>query len=216
MNKKIAAAACGLLMSSGIALAQDDMSFYVGGELGYNKHGYASELKDDLASYWTPTVGTAKTKVPTGGLLLGGKFHENFGAEVGYTFFKKAKVDWTNGFNTDYIKANNMYLDLLGYMPIDTCFDLIGAVGVGRFKLKYNDNNAVGLDSSKAKAGFRLGFGAQYKIDEHFAVRGMVRYQRANITFNTNPIVNNVAQGSRDTKAYKSSTSISLGLTYTI
>jgi opacity protein-like surface antigen len=204
MNKKILAAACGLLVSSGFALAQDDMNFYVGGELGYNRHGYTSEFKDSISN----NGGTLKSKnVPTLGLLIGGKFHENFGAEIGYTFFKKSKVDWnTAGWSNDNVKANNMYLDLLGYMPVDTCFDLIGAVGVGRMKIKTVDNNAgngIG-DSSKGKAGFRLGVGAQYKFDDHFAARAMVRYQRANI------------KDSTDSKLYKSATSINLGLTYTI
>ena len=200
MNKKILAAACGLLMSSGFALAHDDMNFYVGGELGYNKHGYASEFKDEISN----DQGSIKSKVPTGTLLIGGKFHENFGAEVGYTFFKKAKVEMPN-LNTNYIKTNNMYLDLLGYMPVDSCFDLIGAVGIGRIKVKLEDNsNANNISFSKGKVGFRLGAGAQYKFDDHFAARAMVRYQKANI------------KGANDVKAYKSATSIGLGLTYTI
>lgn len=208
MNKKILAAACGLVMSSGFVFAHDDMNFYVGGDVGYSKHGYASEFKNALASY-PGSAGTAKTKAPTVGLFVGGKFHENFGAEIGYTFFKKAKVDWTGTWNTDYIKANNIYADLLGYMPVDTCFDLIGSVGMGRMKIKFNTNNgadaANNYDSfSKGKVGFRLGAGAQYKFDDHFATRVMVRYQRANI------------KGVNDIKAYKSNTSVNLGLTYTI
>lgn len=203
MNKKILAAACGLLVSSGFALAHDDMNFYVGADLGYTKHSYGDGLKD-YVSAWN---GNAKTKAPNMGVFVGGKFHENFGAELGYTFYKKAKVDWTAGWNTDYIKANNIYADLLGYMPIDTCFDLLGSVGVGRMKLKYDDNNASGIDIGKGKVGFRLGAGAQYKFDDHFAARAMVRYQRANIKGTVN---------ATEGKVYKAATSFHLGLTYTI
>ena len=196
MNKKIIAAVCGLLVS-GYAAA-DDMKYYVGGDLGYNKLGYFSEVKD----YVSGLNGTIKSKVPSAGLVAGIKFHENFGAEVGYTFFKKAKAE---GANYDAnLKLNNLHLDLLGYMPIDKGFDLVGLVGVGRMNLKERGelNGNTVLDEKQNKIGFRLGAGAQYNIDEHFATRLMVKYQKV---------------GGKDNKKFvKHVTSLGLGLTYTI
>lgn len=196
MNKKILAAACGLVISSGFAMA-DDMNFYVGGDLGYSKHGYSSELKDTVAL----ANGKIKSKVPTFGLFVGGKFHENFGAEIGYTFFKKAKITFPVAALDSSIKTDNMYADALGYMPVASCCDLIGSVGIGRIKLKAS---GVALNGSEHKVGFRLGAGAQYKFADHFAARAMIRYQNANIKANNG------------TKLYKNNTAINLGLTYTI
>ena len=203
MNKKIIAAACGLLIGSSFAFA-DDMNFYVGGDFGYNKLGYASDFKDEVTS--DPINGKAKSKVPSFGLLAGAMFHENVGAELGYTFYKKAKITGT-GLNDEAIKLSNIHLDLLGYMPVDKNFELVGLVGFGRMRLKESgDANDNAINEKAKKMGFRLGAGVQYNIDNHFAVRGMVKYQKANLK----------SKEVTDYKFMKHTTSLNLGVTYTI
>ena len=218
MNKKILAAACGLLVS-GVVCA-DDMKFYVGGDLGYNKYKYGSNIKQD--NDFLKNIGasvTEKSKTPSFGVLAGLRYCENFGAELGYTFYKKVKYNISfagiDVLNDSSFKVNNMHVDLLGYMPIGNDFELIGALGVGRTRTKADvSTNALGdaalamagedpIRPSKInKVGLRAGLGAQYNIDEHFAARAMVRFQK-------------VGKKS-DMEVIKSMTSFNLGLTYTI
>lgn len=199
MKKKLIAAACGLLVS-GVVCA-DDMKFYVGGDLGYNKLGYYNDLKNYIGSF---TGGKIKSKVPSLGLLGGINFHENFGAEVGYDFYRKAKASFTN-YAGDYgMKLQNMHLDVLGYVPFNQCFDFVGSVGVGQARVKeINDTWSNGNSGEKYnKIGFRLGAGMQYNIDCNFAARAMVGYQQVGKK-NSLPWLQNL-------------TSVKLGLTYTI
>lgn len=194
MNKKIiAAAACGALLS-GIVCA-DDMKFYVGGDLGYNKLGYTSDFKqfNSLAGI------KDKSKSPSATIVVGVRTHENFGAEVGYTFYKKVKFNSIATGNEVYnIKLNDIHVDLLGYMPINECFEVIGSFGAGRYNQK--ETYVVGQNTKESLGALRLGAGVQYKFDEHFATRAMVRY---NVLGTKNQDIKNV-------------TSLNLGLTYTI
>jgi opacity protein-like surface antigen len=202
MNKKIiAAAACGLLVS-GVALADDNLNFYVGGDLGYNKVGLTSYFKTTMDADGS----TFKTKAPSLALRFGARPHENFGAEVGYVFNKKLKYS-TDGYDDGYMKSNSYYIDLLGYMPIDQCFELVGSIGMGRINTKTDDNFATAYDDKNiASSALRFGGGIQYKIDDHFATSLMARYQT----------IGAYKSASENQNVVKRITSLHLGLTYTI
>ena len=150
------------------------MKFYVGAETGFNKLGYYSSLKNTLST----NSASLKSKIPSIGFLGGVNFQENFGVEAGYTFYKKAKMSApaTNG----SVKLGNMHLDVLGYMPVAHHFDVVGALGVGRTKIKeVNDVNFNGVSGEKYnKIGVRAGAGLQYNIDCHFVARAMLGYQQ--------------------------------------
>lgn len=193
MNKKILAAACGLLVS-GVVCA-DDMKFYVGGDLGYNKLGYSSTFKSKMDNSGIK----AKSKSPAATLVLGVRTHENFGAEVGYTFYKKVKTtDKTTNADVSNLKMNDMHVALLGYMPINSCFDVIGSFGAGRLSTKETDVGASAVKNSIGTLNF--GAGVQYNFDEHFSTRAMLGYS----------VVGTKIQGIKNMKTFK------VGVTYTI
>lgn len=173
-----------------------DMQYYVGGDLNYNKHSYYSDLKDTINA----NNGSIKSKVPSFGVVAGMKFHQNFGAELGYTFVKKAKYEVTG--DSGALKSSNIHLDMLGYMPVASNVELIGAVGFGRMSLKEkSDVDRNGSNEKFSKMGYRIGAGAQYKFDNHWATRTMVRYQKV---------------GSKnDNKWVKGTSSVGVGVTYT-
>ena len=176
MNKKIIAALCGVLVSG--TAAAEDVRFYLGGDLGYNKHSYGATI--DAAQTAATTAGltsSVKKNVPTLGVLAGVKYCDNFGAELGYTFYKKAKVSVSD--NTEFsVKVSNLHADLLGYLPVSNEVNLIGAVGLGRVNSKVDKDGTIIADQKVNKVGFRLGLGGEYKFDDCFAARAMVRYQK--------------------------------------
>eukprot|EP01126_Amoeba_proteus_P064963 TRINITY_DN9158_c0_g2_i4.p1 TRINITY_DN9158_c0_g2~~TRINITY_DN9158_c0_g2_i4.p1 ORF type:complete len:179 (+),score=28.15 TRINITY_DN9158_c0_g2_i4:84-620(+) len=136
---------------------------------------------------------------------LGGKFHEYFGAEIGYSFVQKLKAEANPAgiaarLPAKYdVKVNNMYLDLMGFYPVSSEVDLLASVGVGRMKVKLS-NGAKNLDDKtrKSKTGLRGRIGAQYKFDENFATRFLVGHQKG-----------------VKTMGIKNNTSVGLGVTYT-
>lgn len=173
MNKKNLAAACGLLVSA--VVCADDTKFYVGAEAGFNKLGYYSSLKNTLNT----NSASLKAKVPSVGLLGGVNFQEHFGVEAGYTFYKKAKMSapTTNG----SVKLGNIHFDVLGYAPVARHLEAVGALGIGRAKIKeVNDVNFNGVSGEKySKIGLRAGAGFQYNIiDGRLAARAMLGYQQ--------------------------------------
>lgn len=203
----------GAMVSAGSAAAfLEDICPYAG--IGYKQN-------------WTKGKGFWSNKVaksyPGGEVFLGAKFTECFGAEVGYNW--TARKTKTGGFgrhnrffnnNTftyngvTYTGFNNrdwrvktktrfqaFYLDLMGYLPLDNCWELIGAVGISSMKGKISanvhhhrrHNNFNGFNYSrdgwrniesahgKNKAVWRLGAGASYLFTECVGLRGMVRWE---------------------------------------
>ena len=74
-------------------------------------------------------------------------------------------------------------LDLMGYLPLgcDQVFSLVGTMGIGEYTF---DKNYSGFYAPKDQRdhgiGYRFGGGLQYKIDDKFSVRGLVRYVNLN------------------------------------
>ncbi len=179
--KLLAAAAAGALVVGSVSYADgmSDVRPYVGGELSFNMPKY-------------PAGSDYKKNKPGLGAFVGARICDYFGVEAGYDYVMKAK---SKSDSSDSIKISNLYLDGMGYFAASPEVDLIGAVGIGRIKPKAKDNG--GTYYNKAKSGYRLGLGAQYKFDENIAARLMVRYQK----------------GKKE--ALKSMTSVALGVAYT-
>jgi opacity protein-like surface antigen len=199
MKKKLLVTAiAGSLLSAGVANAED-MSFYVGGDVNYNKPSFKKDSNDATGSGATMDGDkvVVDKKKPGLNLFLGTQFTENFAAEVGYGFIQKAKG--TAGANGDVTnKVSNMYIDAIGLLPVCPEVDLQGSLGMGWMKAKVNVAN-VNVDSklNKRKAGIRAGVGARYKFDANWSTRFTVNYQKANKEF------------------LKNNTSAGLGLAYT-
>ena len=144
------------------------MSFYTGGESSYNFLKYKTNQK------------SLKMKKPGLSAFVGTKINKHFGTEIGYNKILKAKG------------TNNTYFDVLGYISVNKNVDLIAAGGMGHMRSKINIANDILNDKpNKSKIGPRLGCGIQYKINENFATRLVVRYQKGNKKyFNSNSSIN--------------------------
>ena len=73
-------------------------------------------------------------------------------------------------------RIQNYGVDALGYLPLgcDQEVELIAGLGLGEYEMKAR---VAGLGADKEEAlGIRANIGAQYNIDENWAVRGMYRH----------------------------------------
>jgi len=202
-NKLISSVLSVILLSAGSAFALDiDPKFYVGGELQAAKPkakqstvGQFVNLPAGTANSITNGALNAKQNKLGAGLFVGSRLNENVGVELGYSQLGKTKYSANVSDNANNkvsvnntLKTRNMYFDVLGFMPINECVDLIGSVGVGQLKSKLNgaQPTVTGLQNvslkrtSSKKTGLRLGLGAQYKFNENVGARFMVRHQKGN------------------------------------
>lgn len=161
MKKNIIAAAVAVAVA-GSAVAEMEFRPYVGAGLSYNKLSYSQEAKNNANGNYK-----LKQKTPSVDLLAGVKFNEYVAAELGYNFFKDIKMNN----NAIKVSINNLTLDVVGSANVAEKVNLLGSVGFGRASLK---NTGV----KKNKTGLRLGAGAEYKVDENWGARAMVRYQK--------------------------------------
>ena len=84
-----------------------------------------------------------------------------------------ALVDGSNVY-TDKIKTSFYAygVDAIGHLPLSEKFTAIGSVGLGQYEFEMN---GFGVTANENGLGVRLGIGVQYKINEHFALRTIVR-----------------------------------------
>lgn len=144
------------------------------------------------------------TRYTGGSVYFGGRFFEYFGLIAGYdvsnrrrgshtfqageTFFGVPALSGTatGTILTERIRLQSWYLDLMGYVPLTKCFDLIGTVGyglmwanvaqqlVGSFTMPI----ASPSRTTHYASGLRAGVGLQYMMTKIFGVRGMVRWKQ--------------------------------------
>ena len=105
----------------------------------------------------------------------------NVGTEVFYQYSDDDKKHVNGIENQTSFQAYG--LDLMGYLPLgcDQVFSLVGTMGIGEYTF---DKNYSGFYAPKDQRdhgiGYRFGGGLQYKIDDKFSVRGLVRYVNLN------------------------------------
>ncbi|MGI9215094.1 MAG: outer membrane beta-barrel protein [Gammaproteobacteria bacterium] len=170
LTKSIIAAGIVGSLTAANAGSLGDLKFYAGAGVDYNMYSFDSSLKDDN-NITSKGIGFT---VP----ILGVKFHENFGLEAGYSFNKKiTSTDKADPNDKDSIKVRNMYIDLMGFMPVADQFELLGGLGLGKLSLI---SNATGI--SKNKTSWRAKIGAQYNVVTNLALRAVFSYQNADKT----------------------------------
>ncbi len=219
----VAAGVFGLVVASGTASANfGDFKFYAGAGVDYSNYKKSSS---DLGTLKANGVGVV---VP----VLGIKFHENFGLEAGYSFGKKLKYTQNNieGSNINgnwNVKVRNVYLDLMGFVPVADQFELIGGIGLGRLMFKGDNINftnvpaGANISSSvnyKNKTSWRVKLGAQYNFTNNFGVRALATYQNVTSKANVNINANNGAvhySESSTGKIVKNDKTIGLAAVYT-
>ncbi len=186
----------GSMLSSGVALGLDfDPKLYMGIDAQYNRYTGTKQITTPQNVQLT-SVGNKSLFGKSGsglGVFAGSRLTENLGLELGYTVLTGAKLLITNpGFQTSSLKSknHNWYMDALGFIPVSSEIDIIGAVGIGRLSTKLSGSiqqrvtgvlrASQSLSMRSQKTGLRLGLGAQYKFDENIGARLMVRHQKGN------------------------------------
>lgn len=161
-------------------------------------------------------------------VYVGSKFNDCIGVELGWdsslssrkkTARSSANAPFAYGY-TSKIRREGYHADLVGFLPMDACWELFGSLGVGSVKMKLNDQNLFadaqgnqallnGLSnvplSSKRKAVFRGGLGANYMFTDMFGGRIKVGYE------GTNALRMKYANGTT-IKAFKDTTTLAFGL----
>lgn len=110
-----------------------------------------------------------------GNIHIGSRMHKNFGIELGYMMTEKGEADTALGTSETQLQGGT--LDLLGYIPMGTSWDLIGTVGVSYLNAEYEIPGVVDEDEWETEG--RVGLGAQYWLTDYTNLRGIVRYQGA-------------------------------------
>lgn len=124
-----------------------------------------------------------KSKVKNGalGLNFGYSFNEYFALESGYDIFSVKSSDLTNTrIPSSYRNNGNVYVDALGYLPINEDFKLEGSFGLGALHSKASYHIVGGVQNESANrwtTGLRAGIGAVYKLSDNWDAKFRVRYQ---------------------------------------
>lgn len=103
---------------------------------------------------------------------LGLKFNQYVGLEAFYQQSEEGEKTVLGIIKTEY-KYKAYGLDLVGYLPVNPQFDLLGTVGLG-----YYDIDVTAKDSGFSDDGFgwRVGVGGQFNITDNWGIRVMARY----------------------------------------
>lgn len=125
---------------------------------------------------------------------VGVKFNQNFGVEafIQQSSEESKKDDW--GDNTK-LKYNAIGLDAIGYIPVSQDFELLASLGIAQYNFncteEYDYEEYTEWEKSTLNTiGYRAGIGAQFNINEHFALRAMARY----IKFSDDDIIKNMTE----------------------
>ncbi len=187
MKKLVTIALSGTMLVSSIVAAEGfelDPKVYLGAEVSANRYNSPKTLTDNkgLTLFRTdnkPLFG--KNGAGVSG-FIGTRLNEYAGLEAGYNVLATPKIANANG----KIRANNAYIDAMGYLPIADQIDAIGSLGVGFLStsVSVNNFNVAGTNQSfsqkSSKAGVRVGAGLAYKFDDCLGARLMLRYQQGN------------------------------------
>ena len=169
MNKKLV---CRLMsvatLLSGAAFADCEPQMYVGGEAQATYLDFTNRKVTEKI-YRKAWLG--------GGAFVGSRFNENLGVELGYTFVgRKIRTRVPYKMRT---RLQNLYLDMMGYCPLDCATDFVGSVGIGHVK---RNRKVWVLNLLEGKRSYhvtnvRVGLGVQYKITDNLGARLMLNYQ---------------------------------------
>ena len=128
-----------------------------------NASQYNGMFKKDYDAF--ELVGGIKTDYYVG--LEG--FLQRTNRETQYSSFGK--------FTTNHVAFG---VDLLGYYPIYSDFELIGGIGLGSYYFRARDG--FGPNTNKHAYATRFTFGTQYNLDENWGLRATYRYIKSNQT----------------------------------
>lgn len=179
--KKISASVLALsIVSSAHATTSAKDRFYLGFDVLYNKFSLGQRAEDMNADILSTSSPFAKNGFSGG--LFAGKRWGNWGAELGYTNFRKREYEFSNlGFAKGAVDSYNLYLDGNYYYGVTDSVDLVGSVGAGYLTTTTSGVIKNSNYNNDSKVGIRLGVGAQTQVSNNIAIRAMYRYQQGNI-----------------------------------
>ena len=168
--------------------------WYLGLEGSYNYYSIGRHLKDTVSTETASVTqsGSFDTHNLGIGLYAGKMVTKDWGVEFGYHANAGDGAASTNGLrinNTDVkvkVKSYNLFVDMVGVLPVHDKVDIMGILGVGLMRTKsVIRDEPAGLDQvvianlvrKKTKFGPRIGIGPVYQISEFTSTRLMVRYQ---------------------------------------
>lgn len=166
----IAAAICSVAIG---AQAQGGMSsMYAPGssyvELGIGKSDYS--LGNGIGAFGSDQGDTSYSV--RGGAL----FSNNFGAEIGYTNF--GSINRAGGTT----KAEGINLSLIGKMPLNANFNLLGKIGTTYGRTDVSSNPASGIVAGSERGfGLSYGLGAEYLFTPQWSA--VLQYESQDMKF---------------------------------
>ena len=140
--------------------------------------------------------------------LIGVKFHQHFGVEGGYSWNKKIAFTQNTVDEATY-KVNNMYVDLIGFIPVYKHLEVLGGLGFSKLNVK-PDVVTTGVTEIDNKFNWRAKVGVNYHVHKNIGIRAVATYQEVGNKVKSNlnnPIYNT-------TKLIKNLKSIGVALTY--
>lgn len=155
---------------TGLLVAAACMSFVAGAQAQSSMSGNQSSMYVPGSGYVGLSVGKSDFALDNGigifgsdqgdtsyGIQAGGYFNNNFGIELGYTDF--GTVNRAGGSTS----ADGINLSLIGKMPLNPSFNLLGKVGT-----TYSRTDVTAHPFSGVASGSESGFGLSYGIGVEF------------------------------------------------
>lgn len=152
---------------------------YVGAELGAMAVDYTTESGVDYSSFYANQLVSASAHA-------GVELNERLAVEVGYINTSEKSKDFNIGANnlSSDIKLTGFYADMIGKHPITENVKALASVGITHLKADATyTNNGTGatVSTDEKKTSYRVGLGAEYKVNDKIDVRGTVRYMDTGI-----------------------------------
>jgi len=142
----------------------------------------ASAFAADEGFYAGVTLGSGKPHVTPSAAALSKNSDSMYGGLAGYQYNKNVAVEaqYTGiGKTTDVLgntaKGDALSLSVVGLLPLNDSFELLGKVGVARAKTTVSGLSATNVGASRT--GLTYGIGAQYNVNQNLGLRlGYDRY----------------------------------------
>ena len=143
---------------------------YVGLDFAYSDFGTKSEAKS-----------VVENKYKSFKVDLGAKLHKNFGLELFYQQSGDESKSAVDIFG-DTLKTTTEYkaygVDAIGYLPIVDNVEGLASIGFAKYDFKAKFGADYYGHGDEDNMALRLGLGAQYSINNHWALNGMIRYAK--------------------------------------
>ena len=192
------AVAIGATLSSGAFAAEDtfinpdwaNRAWYAGATLGQGRAAIDEQrLVRSLTANGATLTSFSTDERDLGFKLFAGKqLNQYFALEAGYFDLGKygfAATTSGNGNLRGDASFRGVNLDLVGQLPLNQRFSLLGRVGAQytRTSTHFGGNVLAGVtnpNASESKAGVKAGLGLEYKLSEALALRGEFERYRIN------------------------------------